>query len=384
MMIGGDDEHLPEVGRQLVFRPKIIDDLADLPMLGHRAQVALHQPAGGFLRKAERLLDRGAVVRLHLLEDGLLLVFVEVLDQGDRVVGLHLAREVGDLLRLHLVEQVFADEVVQLGEHVRADDPGKRLDQPFALVAPRKLDQVGDVGRVERLDKLARRFVVAGLDRIEHLVDKLGTEPVFLVDRRLRPRVQGRRRRCSRSRSCCPLPDRAALLLPRLLWRNPIGTPKSPPTIPLYLRSISMADPNALSSTFPAAATSSSSFGRTSLRAMSSGSSSWPSSGFYDGVPFHRVIPGFMAQGGDPTGRGTGGSDLPNLKAEFSREPHVRGVCSMARTQDPNSANSQFFICFDDATFLDNQYTVWGEVESGMEHVDALPGASRRATPARS
>ena len=96
-------------------------------------------------------------------------------------------------------------------------------------------------------------------------------------------------------------------------------------------------------------------------------------SGFYDGVPFHRVIPGFMAQGGDPTGTGTGGSDLPNLKAEFSREPHVRGVCSMARTQDPNSANSQFFICFDDARFLDGQYTVWGEVESGMEHVDALP-----------
>jgi peptidylprolyl isomerase len=96
-------------------------------------------------------------------------------------------------------------------------------------------------------------------------------------------------------------------------------------------------------------------------------------SGFYDGVTFHRVIPGFMAQGGDPTGTGTRGSDLPNLKAEFSSEPHVRGICSMARTPDPNSANSQFFICLDDATFLDRQYTVWGEVESGMEHVDALP-----------
>ena len=96
-------------------------------------------------------------------------------------------------------------------------------------------------------------------------------------------------------------------------------------------------------------------------------------SGFYDGVPFHRVIPGFMAQGGDPTGTGTSGSNLPDLKAEFSSEPHVRGVCSMARTSNPDSANSQFFICFDDATFLDNQYTVWGEVESGMEHVDALP-----------
>ena len=95
--------------------------------------------------------------------------------------------------------------------------------------------------------------------------------------------------------------------------------------------------------------------------------------GFYDGVVFHRVIPGFMAQGGDPTGTGFHGSDLPNLKAEFSEEPHVRGVASRARSNDPNSANSQFFIVFDDATFLDGQYTVWGEVESGMEHVDALP-----------
>jgi len=95
--------------------------------------------------------------------------------------------------------------------------------------------------------------------------------------------------------------------------------------------------------------------------------------GFYDGVVFHRVIPGFMAQGGDPTGTGMGGSKLPDLKAEFNDEPHVRGTCSMARAQNPNSANSQFFICFDDAGFLDNQYTVWGNVESGMEHVDALP-----------
>jgi peptidylprolyl isomerase len=95
--------------------------------------------------------------------------------------------------------------------------------------------------------------------------------------------------------------------------------------------------------------------------------------GFYDGVVFHRVIPGFMAQGGDPSGTGTGGSDLPDLKAEFTEAPHVRGTCSMARTPDPNSANSQFFICFDDARFLDGQYTVWGQVESGMEYVDQLP-----------
>jgi peptidylprolyl isomerase len=105
--------------------------------------------------------------------------------------------------------------------------------------------------------------------------------------------------------------------------------------------------------------------------------------GFYDGVVFHRVIPGFMAQGGDPTGRGTGGSKKPNLKAEFSAEPHVRGVCSMARTNDPNSANSQFFICFDDATFLDRQYTVWGEVVEGMEHVDALPKGEPPRNPGK-
>ena len=95
--------------------------------------------------------------------------------------------------------------------------------------------------------------------------------------------------------------------------------------------------------------------------------------GFYDGVKFHRVIPGFMAQGGCPQGTGTGGSDKADLKAEFSPEPHVRGVCSMARTSAPDSANSQFFICFDDARFLDRQYTVWGEVVDGMDTVDALP-----------
>ena len=94
--------------------------------------------------------------------------------------------------------------------------------------------------------------------------------------------------------------------------------------------------------------------------------------GFYDGVVFHRVIPGFMAQGGDPTGSGMGGSDKPDLKAEFSAAPHVRGVASMARSQNPDSANSQFFICFDDARFLDRQYTVWGKVVEGMENVDKI------------
>jgi peptidyl-prolyl cis-trans isomerase B (cyclophilin B) len=94
--------------------------------------------------------------------------------------------------------------------------------------------------------------------------------------------------------------------------------------------------------------------------------------GFYDGIVFHRVIDGFMAQTGDPTGTGSGGSDLPDLKAEFNAEPHVRGTCSMARTNFPHSANSQFFICFDDARFLDKQYTVWGKVVEGMDVVDTI------------
>ena len=105
--------------------------------------------------------------------------------------------------------------------------------------------------------------------------------------------------------------------------------------------------------------------------------------GFYDGIVFHRVIDGFMAQTGCPHGTGTGGSDYPNLPAEFNAEPHVRGTLSMARAQSPNSANSQFFICFDDATFLDGQYTVWGEVTSGMEHVDALPKGEPPKTPGK-
>jgi peptidylprolyl isomerase len=93
---------------------------------------------------------------------------------------------------------------------------------------------------------------------------------------------------------------------------------------------------------------------------------------FYDGIVFHRVLEGFMAQTGCPQGTGTGGSSYPNLKAEFNAEPHVRGVCSMARSSMPDSANSQFFICFDNASFLDGQYTAWGQVTEGMENVDQI------------
>ena len=101
--------------------------------------------------------------------------------------------------------------------------------------------------------------------------------------------------------------------------------------------------------------------------------------GFYDGIVFHRVIDGFMAQTGCPNGTGTGGSKYPDIKAEFNAQPHVRGTVSMARAQSPNSANSQFFIVFDDARFLDKQYTAWGEVTSGMENVDKI----KRGEPVR-
>ena len=104
--------------------------------------------------------------------------------------------------------------------------------------------------------------------------------------------------------------------------------------------------------------------------------------GFYDGIVVHRVIDGFMAQTGCPEGTGTGGSGN-KLKAEFNAEPHVRGTVSMARAQDPNSGDSQFFICFDDARFLDRQYTVWGEVIEGMDAVDALPKGEPPANPGK-
>src|ERR1700733_4923938 len=103
------------------------------------------------------------------------------------------------------------------------------------------------------------------------------------------------------------------------------------------------------------------------------------SEGFYDGIVFHRVIDGFMAQTGCPNGTGTGGSKYPNIKDEYNAEPHVRGTVSMARAQSPDSANSQFFICFGDAKFLDRQYTAWGKVVSGMENVDKI----KRGEPVR-
>jgi peptidylprolyl isomerase len=176
--------------------------------------------------------------------------------------------------------------------------------------------------------------------------------------------------------------DPGAALLTALVWRKARSGPTSAASF-LIARSETMADGDRLTLTL-------SSGGDVVIRLrpdLAPGHvariTELAEQGFYDGVLFHRVIPGFMAQGGDPTGTGSGGSQLPDLKAEFNAEPHVRGTCSMARTPNPNSANSQFFICFDDATFLDRQYTVWGNVESGMEHVDALPKGEPPANPGK-
>ena len=105
--------------------------------------------------------------------------------------------------------------------------------------------------------------------------------------------------------------------------------------------------------------------------------------GFYNGVIFHRVIDGFMAQTGDPKGTGQGGSELPDLKAEFNRIPHLRGTVSMARTNDPDTANSQFFICFQPRFSLDNKYTVFGRVTSGMQFVDAIERGEPPLNPSK-
>jgi peptidylprolyl isomerase len=235
---------------------------------------------------------------------------------------------------------------------------------------------------VERLDQAPRGLVIARLDRVEHLVDELGPKPVFIVDM-MRIASGFGRGLLALAHDRLPRLDRnGALLWAGPLWRKQRRIPKCPTRNPL-IEGQSMADADRLTLSL-------SSGGDVVIKLrpdLAPGHveriTELANDGFYDGVTFHRVIPGFMAQGGDPTGTGMGGSDKPNLKAEFSQEPHVRGTCSMARSSNPDSANSQFFICFDDARFLDGQYTVWGEVESGMEHVDALPKGEPPASPGK-
>jgi len=190
MMRGVDHEHFPEIGRQVGVRTQVIDDLADLPMLGHRDQVALHQPAGGFFGVSERFFDGGPVVGLHRPQHRSLLVLLEVLEDRDRVIGFQVAGDPRQLIRAERVEQGLADVLVHLGEHVGIDDSGERFDQPVALVAGGELDQVGDVGRMERGDHFAGAFVIARFDGVEDIIHELRPQPVFVVDCRGCARVQ--------------------------------------------------------------------------------------------------------------------------------------------------------------------------------------------------
>ena len=203
-------------------------------MLGHRDQVALHQAAGGLLGVGQRFLDRGAIVGVHRRQHRLLLVPVEILDDRDRIVGVELPREVGDLARIHLIDQCLADMLVEFGIDVGIDDPGERGDQAFALVTGGKFDQVGDVGGMKRLDQGAGGVVIASLDRVEHLGDEIGAQPVLGIHHRAKI---ARRRQIvvkqggggfalSHPGSLTP---RAALLWPRRLWRNPSDMLKAPP-----------------------------------------------------------------------------------------------------------------------------------------------------------
>ena len=181
-MLGVDDVDFPEIGGQILAGAEIIDHLADRPMLGHRDQVALHQPAGRFLRIGERFLDRRAVVGIERAENGALVVLLHVLDDRDRVVGLELAGDLGDLMRLERVDQFLADMLVHLGEHVAVEHVGERRGERAAVVGIEQFEQIGDVGRVERLDQGAGAVGVARLDPRHHRADEFGLQPVVLVE----------------------------------------------------------------------------------------------------------------------------------------------------------------------------------------------------------
>jgi hypothetical protein len=150
-------------------------------MFGHRDHVAAHQAACGFLREGERFLDRGAVVRIERAEDGALIVLLHILDDRDGVVGIQLSGDMGDFVRLELVDQPFAHPVIHLGENFAVEQIGKRRRQHPPVVRIHQLEQIGDVGRVKRLHQLVRTLDVAGFDPRHHLADESGFQPVILV-----------------------------------------------------------------------------------------------------------------------------------------------------------------------------------------------------------
>ena len=183
-----DDEHFPEFGGKVGVVAQVVDQIADRHMLGHRDEIAAHQPPGGFFRIGQRRFDRRAVFRLHFGEDGLLVFLVEILDHRDGVVGIEQFGDIGDGFGGQILDEQLADVIVELGDDLDAHQVADRAGQRAALVAVDQLEQVGDVGGVERLDQGVDRVVLARFQRFFYPADEIGLEPVLLVEVRRCPR----------------------------------------------------------------------------------------------------------------------------------------------------------------------------------------------------
>ncbi len=177
-----DDEDFPEIAGQLDIFAQPVDDVADRDMLRHRNELALHQAVGGFLGKGEGVLDRGAIFGLHRLEDGLLLVLLHVLDDRDRVVGIHLRREFGDLFGREQVDQLLAHIIVHLRQHIGRQKVAEHGGEHRAFVGAGEFEQVGDVGGVEAPDAFARGFGFTRFGKVDDIADEFGFQPVVLVE----------------------------------------------------------------------------------------------------------------------------------------------------------------------------------------------------------
>jgi len=177
-----DHVDFPEFGGQVVILAQIVDQVADHHMFGHRDKFALHDAAGGFLLVGEGALDRGAILGIQFRQDRLLLALFEILDDRDRVIGVELFGQVGNLAGIERLDHVLADMLVHLGEHVGADQIAKRFGQRRALVGTDQLEQIGDVGIVERVDQFLRQRAIIVLDRLGNRADKFVGQPVVLVE----------------------------------------------------------------------------------------------------------------------------------------------------------------------------------------------------------
>ena len=177
-----DDEHFPKLGSQVAVFAQIVDQAADGHVFGHRDQIALHQPSGGFVGIGQRAFDRGAVFRVELGEHRAAVFGVEILDQRDRVVGLHLLGEIGHRIGRQRFDQQFADVIVEFGEHLAAHQVEDRGGEARALVGLDQLEQIGDVGRVERLDQRVDRLPVVRVERFGNPPHERGLEDVLGVE----------------------------------------------------------------------------------------------------------------------------------------------------------------------------------------------------------